>query len=63
MRKYVPTGGERKRKYARWMKRRVLKLINAKEKQWKKCKDRLSYENQVRYKKKRSNLCSEVKKN
>jgi hypothetical protein len=50
----VPIKGFRKRKYARWMKRKILKLIKAKEKQWKRFKDRPSHENQMRYKRQKN---------
>jgi hypothetical protein len=62
MKKYVPKRGGRKRKYARWMKWKILRLIKAKEKQWKQFRDRPSRENQMSYKKKRNEVCSEVRK-
>jgi hypothetical protein len=52
----------RERKYARWMKRKIVKLIKSRDKQWKKFKDRPSHENQMRYKKKRNEVCNEIRK-
>jgi hypothetical protein len=61
MKRYVPTRGGRKRKYPRWMNRKILRLIKAKEKQWKKFKNRPSHENQRRYKRTRNKVCSEIR--
>jgi hypothetical protein len=60
--KYVPKKLVRKRKYALWMKRKILKSILVKEKLWKKFKERPSHENQRRYKKKRNGVCNEIRR-
>jgi ribonucleases P/MRP protein subunit RPP40 len=62
IRTYVPRKEFRKRKYARWMKRKILRLVKLKEKQWKKFKERPSHENQLRYKKTRNEVCNEIRK-
>ena len=59
---YVPRKEFRKRKYARWMKTKILRLIKSKEKKWKKYKERPCHENQLRYKKTRNEVCNEIRK-
>ena len=60
--KYVPKKSFKRRKHARWMKKKILKLIKSREKQWQKCKERPSHENQIIYKKKRNEVCNEIRK-
>jgi hypothetical protein len=60
--KYVPKKSFKRRKHARWMKKKILKLIKSREKQWQKCKVRPSHENQIIYKKKRNEVCNEIRK-
>ena len=60
--KYVPKKLVRKRKYALWMKRKILKSIIVKERLWKKFKERPSHENQMRYKKQRNDVCNEIRR-
>ena len=60
--KYVLKKSFKRRKHARWMKRKILRLIKSREKQWQKCKERPSHENQIRYKKKRNEVCNEIRK-
>ena len=43
------------------MKERVKKLINGRNKAWKKFRDRPSYENQIRYKKLRNEVTKEIR--
>ena len=59
---YVPRKEFRNGKHARWTKRKILRLIKAMEKQWKKFKNRPSHKNQMRYRKKRDEVSNEMAK-
>jgi len=57
----VPKKDARNNKQPPWMKIRVRKLIKARNKAWKKYRDRPSYENQIRYKRKRNEVTKEIR--
>jgi hypothetical protein len=62
MKKYVPRKQHRTRKCARWMKRKILKLIKGRERQWKRFKEKPSHENQSSYRRMRNDVCREIRK-
>jgi hypothetical protein len=57
----VPKKEARSNKQPPWMRKRVRKLINGRNKAWKKFRERPSYENQIRYKRKRNDVTREIR--
>ena len=57
----VPKKEARSNKQPHWMRKRVRKLIKERNKAWKKYRERSSYVNQIRYKRKRNEVTSEIR--
>ncbi len=61
MEELVPKKEARSSKQPPWMRKRVMNLIKERNKAWKKYRERPSYVNQKRYKRKRNEVSSEIR--
>ncbi len=62
MNNLVPKINCRNKKRPIWMKRKVSKMIKARNRAWTRFRDRPSYENQIKYKEKRNIVTNEIRK-
>lgn len=61
MHELVPKKEEKNKKQPLWMNKRIKKLIKGRNRASRNFKDRPSYVNQMKYKKRRNEVCNEIK--